>query len=142
MKIVEKNNIIINKEKLSKEAIIKKMIRNLKLDEIISENIYSEIMERESIENTSLGFKFAIPHSKSKYINEAKVIYLKSLEDIKWADEEEKINHIFMILVPYTNPEKHIDILKDISFKILNDEFKVNINKAKTEIEIEKILNS
>lgn len=142
MKIVEKDNIIIAKEEINKEEIIKKMIGNLKLDEITSSYIYNEVMERENIDNTALGFKFAIPHSKSKYIKEAKVIYLKSLKDIRWADGEEDINHIFMILVPDTNPEKHIDILKDISFKILNDEFRINLNKAKNKIEIEKILNS
>ncbi|SQA14431.1 putative fructose-like phosphotransferase system subunit EIIA [Streptobacillus moniliformis] len=60
------------------------MISSLNLDIEISENIKNEIMIREKIDNTVLGFGFAIPHCKSKYINESKVVYLKSLTNIIW----------------------------------------------------------
>ncbi|SQA14420.1 Uncharacterised protein [Streptobacillus moniliformis] len=47
MKIVEKDNIIINSNKINKENIIENMISSLNLDIEISENIKNEIMIRE-----------------------------------------------------------------------------------------------
>ncbi|NYV27842.1 PTS sugar transporter subunit IIA [Streptobacillus felis] len=142
MRIVEKENIIINHEIEIKEEIIENMINTLKLSEDISKKIKEEVIKREEIENTVLGFRFAVPHSKSKYIDETKVIYLKSKKDLVWDDDEEEINHVFMILVPESNPEKHIDILKDISTKIINSEFRSKLNELEDKNEIEKILNS
>ncbi|CAM3169036.1 PTS sugar transporter subunit IIA [Streptobacillus ratti] len=142
MRIVEKDNIIINFDEINKENIIENMIKSLNLDDEISENIKNEVIAREKIDNTVLGFGFAIPHCKSKYINESKVIYLKSLKPLIWDKEEEMVSHVFMILVPENNVERHIDILKDISSKIVNSEFRNKLNLLEDKIEIEKILNS
>lgn len=142
MKIVEKEHIIINSGKENKEKIIEKMIAVLGLDEEKNLKIKEEVMNREKIDNTVLGFGFAVPHSKSEHINEASVIYLKSINPLVWAEDEEEVNHVFMILVPESNPEKHIDILKDISSKIINSEFRKNLNELEDKLEIEKIINS
>ncbi|WP_156299663.1 PTS sugar transporter subunit IIA [Streptobacillus canis] len=142
MKIVEKEHIIINSGEVNKEKIIEKMIAVLGLDEEKNLKIKEEVMNREKIDNTVLGFGFAVPHSKSKHINEASVIYLKLVNPLVWAEDEEEVNHVFMILVPESNSEKHIDILKDISSKIINSEFRKNLNELEDKLEIEKIINS
>ncbi|WP_066900448.1 PTS sugar transporter subunit IIA [Streptobacillus notomytis] len=142
MRIVEKDNIIINFDETNKEDIIENMIRTLNLDDEISKNIKDEIMVREKIDNTVIGFGFAIPHCKTRNIDESRVIYLKSLRPLIWDEEEELVNHVFMIIVPENNAEKHIDILKDISSKILNSEFRNKLNELEDKIEIEQILNS
>ncbi|MDC4459612.1 PTS sugar transporter subunit IIA [Acinetobacter baumannii] len=55
MRIVEKDNIIINFDETNKEDIIENMIRTLNLDDEISKNIKDEIMVREKIDNTLIG---------------------------------------------------------------------------------------
>lgn len=142
MRIIDKENIIINYEIENKENIIEIMIDSLKLNKDLSKKVKIEVMDREKIDNTVLGFGFAVPHSKSKYIKEASVVYLKSLKSLEWDRDEEEVNHIFMILVPENNPEKHIDILKNISSKIINPDFRKKLNELENKEEIEKILNS
>lgn len=137
MKIVEKENIILNSLEMTKDKTIKIMLSKLNLDLNIENIIYNEVLKREKIENTVIGFKFAVPHAKIEEIEEPKIVYLKFKNEIVWAKDEENVKHVLLILVPKSKAELHIDILKDISLKIMDEKFRENLDN---ENDIEKIL--
>ena len=142
MKIVERKNILIENTNISKTDLIFKMIKNLELDDNKTEKLFKEVLEREKIDNTVLGFGVSIPHSKSNNVDDSYIVYCKLNEYILWEEDEEKINKVLLIIVPKNNPDKHIEILKDISVKIMNKEFRDKLNESNDVDEIYKILNS
>ncbi len=142
MKIVERKNILIENTNISKTDLILKMIKKLELDDDKTEKLFKEVLEREKIDNTVLGFGVSIPHSKSNNVYDSYIVYCKLNEYILWEEDEEKINKVLLIIVPKNNPDKHIEILKDISVKIMNKEFRDKLNESNDVDEIYKILNS
>lgn len=142
MKIVDKKNILLNQENMSKEEAIKKMISILDLEKDVKDKIYAEVLKREEIENTVIGFKFAIPHSKTTYLKEPNIVYLNFENDIFWAEDEENVKHVMLVLVPKNNPEMHIDILKNISKKLLDENFRKDLEEKNSLDKIYQILNN
>lgn len=142
MKIVERKNILIEDTNISKTDLILKMIKNLELDDKKTEKLFKEVLEREKIDNTVLGFGVSIPHSKSENVDDSYIVYCKLNKYIIWEEDEEEVNKVFLIIVPKNNPDKHIEILKDISIKMMNKEFREKLNESNDVDVIYKILNS
>ena len=142
MKIVERKNILIEDTNISKTDLILKMIKNLELDDEKTEKLFKEVLEREKIDNTVLGFGVSIPHSKSENVDDSYIVYCKLNKYIIWEEDEEEVNKVFLIIVPKNNPDKHIEILKDISIKMMNKEFREKLNESNDVDVIYKILNS
>ena len=142
MKIVERKNILIEDTNISKTDLILKMIKNLELNDEKTEKLFKEVLEREKIDNTVLGFGVSIPHSKSENVYDSYIVYCKLNKYIIWEEDEEKVNKVLLIIVPKNNPDKHIEILKDISVKMMNKEFREKLNESNDVDEIYKILNS
>ena len=142
MKIVERKNILIEDTNISKTDLILKMIKNLELDDEKTEKLFKEVLEREKIDNTVLGFGVSIPHSKSENVDDSYIVYCKLNKYIIWEEDEEEVNKVFLIIVPKNNPDKHIEILKDISVKMMNKEFREKLNESNDVDIIYKILNS
>ena len=130
MKIVERKNILIEDTNISKTDLILKMIKNLELDDEKTEKLFKEVLEREKIDNTVLGFGVSIPHSKSENVDDSYIVYCKLNKYIIWEEDEEEVNKVFLIIVPKNNPDKHIEILKDISVKMMNKEFREKLNES------------
>lgn len=61
---------------------------------------------------------------------------------MRWAKDEELVKYIMMVLVPKNNLNIHIDILKNISTKLISNEFREKLENAKNISEISEILNS
>lgn len=142
MKIINECDIIYNENLENKDEIIKKMLDKITNNSGKKEKLFEEIMNREKIDNTVLGFKFAIPHSKTDLIDKPYVVYSQLKKSIIWAEDEEKVKYVMLILVPKTNSNLHIDILKNISTKLIDSDFRKNLEKAKNISEIYKLLNS
>lgn len=141
MKIVEFDNVILEYRIVNKNDIINNMLENLKFSEDVKNKIFEEVIYRESIDNTVLGFGFAIPHSKSEYVDTSHIVYMKLKNEVLWDSDEEPVNNILLILVPKSNPERHIEILKDISTKIMKKDFRDKLNNSNDIKEIYELLN-
>lgn len=142
MKIVDTENILFQKNFKTKEEAIEKMLYKVTKDKIKKNHLFDEIIEREKIENTVIGFNFAIPHTKTDIVQKPYVIFAKLKNMMRWAKDEELVKYIMMVLVPKNNLNIHIDILKNISTKLISNEFREKLENAKNISEISEILNS
>lgn len=142
MKIVDTENILFQKNFKTKEEAIEKMLSKVTKDKIKKDHLFDEIIEREKIENTVIGFNFAIPHTKTDIVQKPYVIFAKLKNMMRWAKDEELVKYIMMVLVPKNNLNIHIDILKNISTKLISNEFREKLENAKNISEISEILNS
>ncbi|MCT7693858.1 MAG: PTS sugar transporter subunit IIA, partial [Lactobacillus iners] len=69
------------------------------------------------------------------------VIYAQLENEIEWAKNEELVKYVMLVLVPKKNSDVHIDILKDISTKLINEDFRKKLENVKNISEIYEVLN-
>lgn len=91
-----------------------------------------------------MGDGIALPHAKSDQIIEPVVLYGKSEKGIDWDSMDGSLAHnIFMILVPEKyQGDLHLKILQMLSRKLVNDDFRKELNQAQNKEEIYDILKT
>ncbi|RRD39861.1 PTS sugar transporter subunit IIA [Leptotrichia sp. OH3620_COT-345] len=138
---INKENIILNFETENKSEVIRKMVDTISDHVLIDrERFIEDILKREEIENTVVGFKVAVPHGKSDYIKYPKIVFAKLKNEIFWGDNEENVKYVFLLGIPLFSAGEHIDILMKLSKKILDEKFRENLGKKNDKNEILKLI--
>lgn len=145
MALTVENLVMLDVECATKEEVIKMMAKKV-ADEGIAES-YEEyldsLMKREEIAATAVGYDVGLPHGKSTTVKRAAVAFARLKNSVLWsADEDEYAKMVFMLAIP--DGEKgttHINILVDLSKKILDDDFRAGLEKAATAEEAVKLIN-
>ena len=145
MALTVENLIVLDAECTSKREVIEMMAKKI-TDEGIAEN-YEEyldsLLKREEISATAVGYDVGLPHGKSTTVKTAAVAFARLKNPVLWSEEEnENAKMVFMLAIP--DGEKgstHINILVDLSKKILDDDFRAGLENAKTVEEAVKLIN-
>lgn len=138
---INENNIILNLETEDKREIINKMTETISEEKLLNkEKFIEDIFKREEMENTVVGFKVAIPHGKSEFINSPQIVFAKLKEEIFWGDPDEKVKYIFLLGVPTVSAGEHIKILMNLSKKILDEKFREKLEMTDDKGELLKII--
>lgn len=130
--IINKELIILDLEASSKEEVIKKLSRIIeKQDKLIDYDGYIEqVFKREETFPTSIGFDVAIPHGKCDSVKTAAVAFARLKNEVQWS-EDEKVKYIFLIAVPEKEAgDTHLQILAQLSRKIMREEFREKLQGA------------
>ena len=139
---INENNIILNLETEDKREIINKMTETISEEKLLNkEKFIEDVFKREEMENTVVGFKVAIPHGKSEFINSPQIVFAKLKEEIFWGDPDEKVKYIFLLGVPVASAGEHIKILMNLSKKILDEKFREKLEMTDDKGELLKIIN-
>lgn len=78
--------------------------------------LQQQIIEREKLESTSIGFGVAVPHCRSVDVQETTVVTGVVRHSFKWdKKDEDPVNIIFLIITPSNDPEKHLEALKIVA---------------------------
>jgi len=138
---INENNIILNLETEDKREIINKMTETISEEKLLNkEKFIEDVFKREEMENTVVGFKVAIPHGKSEFINSPQIVFAKLKEEIFWGDPDEKVKYIFLLGVPVASAGEHIKILMNLSKKILDEKFREKLEMTDDKEELLKII--
>ena len=138
---INENNIILNLETEDKREIINKMTETISEEKLLNkEKFIEDVFKREEMENTVVGFKVAIPHGKSEFINSPQIVFAKLKEEIFWGDPDEKVKYIFLLGVPTISAGQHIKILMNLSKKILDEKFREKLEMTDDKGELLKII--
>ena len=138
---INENNIILNLETEDKREIINKMTETISEEKLLNkEKFIEDVFKREELENTVVGFKVAIPHGKSEFINSPQIVFAKLKEEIFWGDPDEKVKYIFLLGVPVASAGEHIKILMNLSKKILDEKFREKLEMTDDKEELLKII--
>lgn len=87
--------------------------------DIIIEGFY----QREKEFSTAMNDGIAIPHCRSKAIQDATVIIVRNQSMITWTDQEE-VDLFFALMIPEANENQmHIRILAQVAQLIMEDDF-------------------
>lgn len=133
--IIKKSRINLNLHSNDKNSVIEEMANLLKNDGIVNDinGFIGDIKAREEIMSTAIDKYVAIPHAKSKYVNEVGIALGISKNGIDYESSDGLVSKIFfMIAVPESGENTHIEILKELSSLLLDEAFKEKLLNVKT----------
>ena len=137
--LIKESTIKLNVTATDKNSIIDEMIDVLENDGIIRDrNKFKEdILKREALSNTGIGFGIAIPHAKSTEVNEPRIAVGIVKPGIDYGSIDGKdINMIFMIAVNDDQNDLHLKALANLSRRLIHEDFRNDLLNAKSKEEI------
>ncbi|WP_067141679.1 PTS sugar transporter subunit IIA [Oceanivirga salmonicida] len=84
-----------------------------------AQGLILDFYEKERNAETYLGTDCAIPHVRSSRVNESCIFFVRLAKPIKWSDED-TAQIIFPIFAKEEDYDLHIDMLLNISKKVMN----------------------
>lgn len=144
--LINESLVILNISAKTKEDAIRQLaVVAQKAGKINSvEDFTSSVLKREESCSTGVGNGIAIPHGKSKAVKEVMIAFGQSKQGIEWDSfDGNPVKMIFLLGVPEENVNNvHLEILSQLSRKLMDDDFVENLKSAGTTQEILNKLNT
>ena len=142
---IKVDTINLNLESKNKNAVIKELYGNLKKTNLIKdeEQGLNDILAREEMGSTGIGKRIALPHAKTKAVDELIVTFGISRNGIAYNSvDDENVNIFFMFLCPESKAHEYLRVLARISRLIRENRFVENLLKATSNEEIIEIIRT
>lgn len=144
--IIKKDMIFLQQDDTDMKSILNLLVYKAKEINLVteSEDYLDSVLKREKEVSTAIGYDVAIPHGKSSSVTEPFIGFVTTSETFRWSsDDEELVNMVFLIGVPEENKDNiHLKFISTLSKKLLDDEFREQLQKAVDREEAYKILTS
>ena len=140
---IEVDTINLNLESKNKNAVIKELYGNLKKTNLIKdeEQGLNDILAREEMGSTGIGKRIALPHAKTKAVDELIVTFGISRNGIAYNSvDDENVNIFFMFLCPENKTREYLKVLARISRLIREEKFVNDLLKATSNQEILELI--
>ena len=135
-KLINENCIVFDMEG-SKKDIIRTMSGELYRAGKITdtEEFYQDVLAREAITPTFVGFDMGLPHGKTDHVLEASVCFGRTKEPVVWNEETgETADLIILIAVPLSEAgDTHLKILANLSRRLMHEEFRESLRRSTRE---------
>ncbi|MEH7332204.1 fructose-specific PTS transporter subunit EIIC [Neobacillus drentensis] len=147
MKITEllsQNTILLNIEGNQKEKTIDQLVSVLFNAGKINDQaeFKAAILKREGQSTTGIGDGIAIPHAKTKAVNEAAIVFGKSASGVNYESLDGKPAHLFfMIAAPEGANNTHLEALARLSGMLMKAEVRYELLKATSADEVIDTIN-
>ena len=141
--LIKESTIKLELDSRDKNSVLDEMINLLVDDKVVTNKnkFKKDILKREELSNTGIGFEIAIPHAKSKAVKEPRIAIGISRKGIDYGSiDGQAIKMIFMIAVNDEQNDLHLRVLANLSRKLMHEEFREKILNAKSNAEIMEIL--
>ena len=90
-----------------------------------------DVLDRESISSTGIGFGIGIPHAKSIHVKIPSLIFAKSEQGVAFDSFDGKDAHLFfMIAMPEDGTNTHLKVLAMLSRKLMHEDFREALLEA------------
>ena len=108
---------------------------------VSAEKLLRVLNEREKLGSTGIGDGFAIPHGKSKSMDQMIISFGRSRMGIPFDSLDGKPAHYFFVLIaPENSAGDHLKALAKISRFLKHSLFKENLAKAEDRAELQKLI--
>lgn len=137
--LLRKDIMLMDLQSTTKEAVIDEMIDNLAKHKVINnKNLFKEaIFKREEQSSTGLGNGIAMPHAKTKAVDEATVLFAKSNNGVDYDSLDGQPTYLFfMIAVPDGAYDTHLQALAALSRSLIDESFIESLKAAKNSEEV------
>lgn len=144
--IINKNLIKLDINNNNKEEIIK-ILANLINDENRLNNYEAyvkEVLNRESLTSTGIGYGIAIPHGKCKAVDVPTVAVGRINQGVEWKSlDDNPVQVVFLLAVPEkAASDQHLKILAALSRKLIHEEFRNELLNSVDEDSLLQLLSN
>ena len=140
---IKVDTINLNLESKNKNAVIRELYNNLKQTNLIKdeEQGLNDIFKREDMGSTGIGKRIALPHAKTKAVDELMITFGISRNGISYNSvDDENVNIFFMFLCPENKTREYLKVLARISRLIREEKFVNDLLKATSNQEILELI--
>ena len=142
--LLRKDIMIMDLQATTKEAVIDEMIRSLHKNGVVqdAEEFKEAILNREAQSSTGLGDGIALPHAKTKAVNEPAVLFAKSTKGVEYESLDGQPAYLFfMIAVPEGANDTHLQTLASLSKLLIDPDFVGQLKQANSPDEVHQLFN-
>lgn len=143
--IINENLIKLDIKNNNKEEIIKQLAVLIDSENRLNnfDEYVEEVLNRESLTSTGIGFGIAIPHGKCSAVKIPTVAFGRLSEGVEWDSLDDKpVQVIFLLAVPEAAASnEHLKILAALSRKLLDESFRENLLKIDDKEHLMKLLS-
>ena len=140
---IKVDTINLNLESKTKNTVIRELYLQSKKTNLIKDEELglNDIFAREEMGSTGIGKKIALPHAKTKAVDELIATFGISRNGIDYESlDNENVNIFFMFLCPEEKTQEYLKVLARISRLIRDDKFIDKLLKAESNGEIIEII--
>lgn len=143
--LIRENTIVFDIEETEKEDVILALAKVLKENNLIDDvdSYYQAVLDRESYSTTGIGQGIAIPHGKSPAVKSSSVVVGRTLNPVEWNSlDGSKVHTVFLLAISNEDrADGHLAILAELASSLMDDDFVAELNNAKTQEDILKLVN-
>ncbi|WP_046215616.1 PTS fructose transporter subunit IIABC [Paenibacillus wulumuqiensis] len=139
-----KEVMIMDLQAVTKEAAIDELIASLTSSGRINDPILFKemILKREGESSTGIGGGIAMPHAKTKAVNEPTVVFAKSPRGVDYDSLDGEPAHLFfMIAAPEGAANTHLRTLAALSKLLIDSDFIAQLMKTQTPDEVSALFD-
>lgn len=137
--LLSSNRVSFNLKASTKEEVIDELIEILDKDGMLydKEEFKQTVLKREKEFSTGIGQGIAIPHGKDTNVKQPSLVFGVSKNGIDYESIDGKLAHLFfLIAVPEKSDDIHLKVLSQISRKLMHEEVRKALIKAKSHDEV------
>jgi fructose-specific PTS system IIC-like component len=136
---IDLDTICLDLKATSKQAVFEELVDMLdSTGKLANRTLFLDALwQREYIGNTGFEDGIAIPHAKSNTVIKPCVVIGINQQGIDYGSETGECSDVFIMLAsPDNNDEHHIEVLAQVSTKLIEDGFVTKLKSAKTKAEV------
>lgn len=140
-----KETMIMDLQATTKDGAIEELIASLEASGRINDRaLFKEmIYKREAESSTGIGGGIAMPHAKTKAVNEATVVFAKSSKGVDFESlDGESAKVFFMIAAPEGAANTHLRTLAALSRLLIDTDFIDKLMKTQTPDEVSELFDA
>jgi fructose-specific phosphotransferase system IIA component len=145
MEIMNEQLINLHLEAQNKQDVIKQLGKLLDAANRLNDydSYITNVLEREQITTTGIGFGIAIPHGKTDAVKKISVVCAHLNNPIDWNSlDGQKVDLVFQLAVPESSKgDEHLKLLSALSRKLIHEEFREQIRSSKTGKEVLNLIS-
>ncbi|MGN0325544.1 MAG: PTS sugar transporter subunit IIA [Lachnospiraceae bacterium] len=132
--MINRNCMIHETAAMTKAEIIEKMVDLFDAERYLKDRdiFHEDILAREEVFSTYIGFEIGLPHGKSKAVREAGIAVAKLDKPIVWNEENgDSVDLIIMIAVKAgEGNDLHLQVLSKLSRMLMHEDFRDQLKNS------------
>jgi len=143
--ILKQESVKVPLESKEKEAVIGELVELLHANGMIADKdkVLEAVLMREKTRSTGIGSGIAIPHGKCSCVKELIMTIGIAGSPIDFNSVDDKpVTIVLLLLSPSDQTGPHIQALASISRLMLDEEFRLSLEQAKSAEEVYELIRS
>ena len=134
VELVQPNLVLLDLKETKRTAAIHEVAKLLEKDpDVLNfQSFYDELLARERLEATSLGYGVAFPHARTDHVKKMVLAVGRSSTGVLFENSGEKIHFIFVIGTPRRMVTEYLALVGAMARLLRSDEVRQKLLAAKT----------